>query len=157
MTGVKHTGGCLCGTVRYEVAQSNRLTVICHCRMCQQWTGSGMWGSAAFDKKAVSFTKGAPKLYPSSSVCERGFCPDCGSSLFARYLSGGAFDAMIFISLGSLDDPEIGKPDIHYGVESEVSWIHRDDSTPRIRIDVDNPEEQNELFERILEGVIRPD
>ena len=64
---------------------------------------------------------------------------------------------MIFISLGSLDDPEIGKPDIHYGVESEVSWIHRDDSTPRIRIDVDNPEEQNELFERILEGVIRPD
>ena len=156
MTGVKHTGGCLCGTVRYEAIQSNMLTVICHCRMCQRWTGSAMWGSVTFDRKAVSFIEGVPKIYSSSSVLERGFCQNCGSSLFARYLSGGAFDTVIFIGLGSLDDPEICKPDIHYGVESEISWIHQDDSIPRIRIDVDDPSEQNELFERMIEDAIRP-
>ena len=115
-----------------------------------------MWGSVSFDRKAVSFINGVPILYSSSSVLDRGFCQDCGSSLFARYFSGGAFDTVIFIALGSLDDPEISKPDIHYGVESELSWIHRDDSIPRIRIDVDDPAEQNELFERIIGGAIRP-
>ncbi len=57
---------------------------------------------------------------------------------------------MIFIALGTLDDPEIGAPDVHYGVESEISWMHRDDGLPRIRIDVDDPAEQNAPFDRMM-------
>lgn len=150
MTDEKHSGGCLCGAIRYEASESSMFTVICHCRMCQQWTGNPMLVTAAFHRETLSFTKGTPKLYPSSSVCERGFCMDCGSSLFTRYFSGGAFDTVIFIALGTLDDPEIGEPDIHYGAESEISWMHREDGLPRIRIDVDDPADQNALFEKML-------
>ncbi len=125
-------------------------TVICHCRMCQQWTGTPIMVSAAFDRETLSFTKGVPKHYQSSSVCERGYCAHCGSSLFTRYSTGGAFDTVIFISLGTLDDPEIGEPDIHDGAKSEISGMHREDGLPRIRIDVDDPAEQNALFDRLI-------
>ena len=120
MTEANHTGGCLCGAIRYEARQSALFTVLCHCHMCQQWTGSPMLGTAAFDREAVSFTNGTPKTHLSSTVCERGFCADCGSSLFTQY-SGGVFDTVIFIGLGTLDDPDLGEPDVHYGVENEIS------------------------------------
>ncbi len=155
MTETKHTGGCMCGAIRYEASQPPKFSVLCHCHMCQQWTGSAMLGSAAFDKEAISFTKGTPKLYGSSSVGERGFCGDCGSSLFTRYVTGGVFDTVIFMALGTLDDPEITKPVAHYGAEGEISWMHRDDGLPRIHIDVDDPAEQNALYEELMANAVR--
>ncbi len=149
------TGGCLCGEVRYEANESVMFSVVCHCRMCQQWTGSSMLGTAAFSREAVSFTKGTPKLHCSSSVCERGFCSRCGSSLFTRYYSGGAFDTVIFIGLGTLDNPDLGQPDMHYGAEGELSWMHHDDGIPRIWIDVDDPAQQNALFDQMMAHAAR--
>ena len=150
------SGGCMCGAVRYEADQPQLFTALCHCRMCQRWTGSPMFGSAAFVRESISFTKGEPKTHKSSAVCERGFCADCGSSLFTLYSSGGVFDTVIFIGVGTFDDPEIAPPDVHYGAESELSWMHRDDGIPRIAIDVDDPAEQNALLEKLLiEGANR--
>ena len=149
------TGGCLCGEVRYEANESVMFSVACHCRMCQQWTGSSMLGTAAFSREAVSFTKGTPKLHHSSSVCERGFCSQCGSSLFTRYYSGGVFDTVIFVGLGTLDNPDLGQPDMHYGAEGELSWMHHDDGIPRIRIDVDDPAQQNALFDQMMAHAAR--
>ncbi len=118
--------------------------------MCQRWTGSAMLATVAFDRDAVVFTQGEPRTYWSSAVSERGFCPDCGSSLFTRYSSEGAFDGIIFIALGTLDDPESVRPDVHYGAEGELSWMRREDGLTRVHIDVDDPGEQNALFERLM-------
>ena len=109
-----------------------------------------MLGSAAFARDAICFTHGEPALYQASSVCDRGFCATCGSSLFTSYHSGGVFDNVYFVGLGTLDDPEIARPSMHYGAEGELSWMHRDDGLPRIRIDVDDPGDQNALFERMV-------
>ena len=143
-------GGCVCGTIRYEAREPILFTVLCHCHMCQQWTGSAMLGSATFARNSVVFTNGAPKIHQSSSVCERGFCGECGSSLFTRYSSDGAFDKVLFISIGTLDYPELAKPEIHYGAEGELSWMHREDGLPRIAIDVDDPAKQGALFEELM-------
>lgn len=143
-------GGCLCGAMRYYASRALQFTALCHCRMCQRWSGSAMLGTCAFERNCVTFTGIKPSLYRSSSVCERGFCSTCGSSLFTRYDSGGAFDDVIFIMLGTLDDPERAPPDIHYGTESELAWIHLEDGLPRVDIDVDDPGEQNALFDRMV-------
>ena len=127
MSAAKHTGGCLCGAIRYETDEAPLFIGTCHCRMCQQWTGSPMLGAASFASESVSFWKGSPKIYQSSSVSERGFCVACGSSLFTRYFSGGAFDNITHVMIGTLDDPEVGKPHFHYGAEAELSWMKRDD------------------------------
>lgn len=150
MNGTGRSGGCLCGAVRYETLGEPRFSPLCHCRMCQRWTGSAMLATVAFDRDAVVFTKGEPRVYWSSGVSERGFCPNCGSSLFTRYASGGAFDGIIFIAMGTLDDPESVRPDVHYGAEAELSWMRREDGLARVHIDVDDPGEQNALFKRLM-------
>ena len=151
MSGTIFSGGCMCGRIRYEARRAPRFSPVCHCHMCQQWSGSAMFASVAFDRDAVTFTEGEPKVHWSSTVCERGFCGDCGSSLFTRYASGGAFDDVIFIGLGTLDDPEVAPPDVHYGAECELSWMRRDDGLTRIRIDTDDPADQNALFDKMLQ------
>ena len=150
MGGTKRAGGCMCGAIRYEARRARRFSVLRHCRMRRQWTGGAMLGTTAFDRDAVTFTAGEPRVHRSSSVCERGFCGDRSSSLFTRYASGGVFDEVIFIGLGALDDPETAPPAVHYGAEGELSWMRRDDGLPRIRIDTDDPADQNALFENML-------
>ena len=135
------TGGCLCGAVRYELSEPPIEAGTCHCRMCQKWTGSAFMAMARFFRPALRFTKGEPKLYRSSSIKEKGFCPDCGSSLFDRYLvrkAPRAFNPdMVWIQLGTLDHPEAVSIDFHYGVETQLPWVHFDDGLPRDRSDED--------------------
>ena len=39
MPGVRATGSCLCGAVRYEVTGTLRDVVECHCAMCRKTHG----------------------------------------------------------------------------------------------------------------------
>ncbi len=136
------TGGCLCGTVRYEANEPPIETGTCHCRMCQKWTGSAFMVMARFSRTALRFTKGEPKLYRSSSIKEKGFCSNCGSSLFDRYLVPKAENIqfhpdMVWVQVGTLDVPEAVSIDWHYGVESQLPWVHFDDGLPSERCDED--------------------
>ncbi len=80
------TGGCLCGAVRYEANEPPSKGVVCHCRVCQRTTGSAFEAIVKFPRTAFRFTKGEPKRYRSSSIMEKCFCPNCGSTLTDRYL-----------------------------------------------------------------------
>ncbi len=142
MTKLPITGGCLCGAVRYEASEPPIETGTCHCRMCQRWTGSAFMVMARFSQTALRFTKGEPKLHRSSSIQEKGFCPDCGSSLFGRYLVPKSKDVhlhpdMVWVQVGTLDHPEAVSIAWHYGVESQLPWLHFDDGLPRARCDED--------------------
>ena len=46
-----HTGGCLCGAVRYTVTGAPVRAVACHCKFCQRRTGSAFIVSIWFDEK----------------------------------------------------------------------------------------------------------
>ncbi len=134
------TGGCMCGAVRYEANEPPIEAGTCHCRMCQRATGSAFWAGAAFPRSAFRFTKGEPKRYQSSSIAERSFCPDCGSPVVSRYLvpvRTSMHPDMVWVHIGTLDKPEAASIDSHYGVESQLPWVHFDDGLPRTRCDED--------------------
>ncbi len=135
------TGGCLCGAIRYESSEPPIEAGTCHCRTCQRWTGTAFAVGVRFPRTAFRLTKGEAKLYRSSSIRERGFCPDCGSSLFDRCLVRKAarrFNPdMVWVQLGTLDHPEAVSIDFHYGVETQLPWVHFDDGLPRTRCDED--------------------
>ncbi len=77
-----HRGGCLCGAVRYEVRGPLRGVVNCYCTMCQKLHGACGAHSKA-DKAAIAVVEGRGlKWYASSARARRGFCGECGSSLF---------------------------------------------------------------------------
>ncbi len=72
---------------------------------------------------------------------EKYFCPHCGSQLTARYMvpvSAELQPHMVWVYIGTLDDPEIAPIEDHYGVESQLSWVHFDDGLPRARCDEDS-------------------
>ena len=45
-----HSGGCLCGAVRYTVTGAPVRAVACHCKFCQRRTGSAFIVSIWFDE-----------------------------------------------------------------------------------------------------------
>jgi hypothetical protein len=131
----KWTGGCLCGAIRYEATPEKSENWYCHCRMCQRWSGSIVATDAIIARKDLEITKGEPKYYQSSAWAERGFCADCGSSLFFRSTQ----DDTISLQTGTLDDPELARPSGHYGVEGKISWLKIDDDLPQVCTEVKEP------------------
>ena len=98
---IRATGGCLCGAVRYEVRGPLRPVVYCHCTQCRRTSGHFSASTATrLDNHILSESKGL-RWYQSSPMARRGFCRDCGSSLFWEPTSGDR----VSIAAGTLDSP----------------------------------------------------
>ena len=95
------TGGCLCGAVRYEIHGPLRDVVNCHCGQCRRTHGNvAAYTSAARADLVLTEDRGL-KWYRSSKAARRGFCGDCGASLFWE----PAGEARIAIAAGGIDAP----------------------------------------------------
>ena len=118
-------GGCLCGAVRYviDAAPDKRMQITCHCRDCQQVTGTGHARSMGVRGDAVAWT-GAPRVFQiqhDNSVVDSAFCEICGSPLFKRTSN---LPDMVFFHVGSLD-PESGqdwRPKLTVFTERRQPW-----------------------------------
>lgn len=94
------TGSCLCGAVAFKIAGRLRDVVACHCGQCQRSHGHyGAYSRSATDDVAFTEQRGL-KWYRSSEHADRGFCAECGSSLFWRPLNG----SHIAVAAGCLDN-----------------------------------------------------
>ncbi|MBL27289.1 MAG: aldehyde-activating protein [Rhodospirillaceae bacterium] len=113
------TGGCQCGAVRYALYAEPFNPHICHCRMCQKAFGSFFAPLASVKNADFAWTAGAPGLFMSSTIAERGFCPACGTPLSFRYVDTDR----IGVALGSLDDPSRVVPTVQYGIESRLPYF----------------------------------
>lgn len=92
-------GGCLCGAVRYAVRGPLRDVVVCHCEMCRKAHGHiGAYTAARKDDLSLVEARGL-RWYASSSMARRGFCAECGGTLFWE----GSGRDTISIAAGTLD------------------------------------------------------
>ncbi len=98
------SGRCLCGAVRYEVRGPLRDVLLCHCAECRRWSGHVFAATSAQRDDLVLLESDTLRWVASpesESDARRGFCADCGSSLF--------WDAparnTVSIAVGSLDEP----------------------------------------------------
>jgi len=98
------TGRCLCGAVRYEVRGPLRDVLICHCEECRRWHGHFSASTAARREDLVLLEQRGLRWIQSpdsDAGARRGFCAECGSSLF--------WDAprrpTISIAAGTVDEP----------------------------------------------------
>jgi hypothetical protein len=97
-------GRCLCGAVRFETSAPLRDVLVCHCRECRRWHGH-LGAYTAVDRDALVFLADEGLRWVASPESDaharRGFCGECGSSLF--------WDApgreTISIAAGTLDPP----------------------------------------------------
>ena len=122
----KFHGGCFCKAVRYETTADPLNERVCHCRECQKAIGAAFNARVLMRIENVSIT-GPISTFYSSKTLERGFCSRCGSSIFSRRASAG----VIGLTVGSLDDPSLFKPDMHFWVSSQQRWIEITDDLPQ--------------------------
>ncbi len=110
------TGGCQCGAVRYAL-HAEPANSICHCRMCQKAVGGPFAALAQIEFADITWTRGAPTLFASSSMAYRGFCPACGTPLTYQNERG------IEVTIGSLDNPAVAAPVEQVGAEARLPWL----------------------------------
>lgn len=122
----RFTGGCLCGKVRIEASGRPYRVGLCHCLDCRKHHGALFYAAAIFPADAVTITGDA------RDYAGRYFCPQCGSSVFAR--SGDEVE----ISLGALDTPDCLIPTYESWTERRETWLPALGLTRQYRHDRDN-------------------
>ncbi|HRK17619.1 MAG TPA: GFA family protein [Hyphomicrobiaceae bacterium] len=129
------TGGCQCGAVRYRLSADPQNAHVCHCRMCQKATGNYFAALARVALSDITWTRGAPSIFRSSELVERGFCRNCGTPLTFRYVNTDRIN----ITLGSLDDPTAVPPIRQYGVEGRMPFMGEIADLPGTKTEDDVP------------------
>ena len=122
------TGQCLCGAVQFTGAPvAGGGISVCHCGQCRRWA-SGPYASLRMDR-GVSLTRADGLVcYASSDFGERGFCRDCGSSLFWRE-RGAERDWAV--SVGALDDGHGQRIAEHIWIDDKPEFYDFADDAPR--------------------------
>ena len=121
---VHHTGGCLCGAVRYEVQVPLQNIIHCHCTDCQKASGAGASANVVVPTDNLRFIKGEPKNFTkpvdSGNILHRAFCGDCGSPLTTRR---DHIPEMSVLKVGSLDDSSGMKIAMSIWMKSHRQWM----------------------------------
>src|SRR5678815_2494354 len=118
-------GGCTCRFVRYRMTTKPLFVHCCHCRWCQRETGASFALNALIESDRVQLLHGDVEVIDTPSNSGKGQrisrCPKCRVALWSNY--GGGGDAIRFVRVGTLDEPDRLPPDIHIFTASKQPWV----------------------------------
>ena len=120
-----YEGGCLCGAVRYVAEGEPVNERVCHCHLCQKAIGAAFNARILFRTGDVAIS-GPVRTFSSSPNLKRGFCPNCGTTVFSCRESAG----LMGLTAGSLDDPSLFQPSMHFWTAARQPWLKFDDGLP---------------------------
>ncbi|MFI5316866.1 MAG: GNAT family N-acetyltransferase [Myxococcota bacterium] len=126
-------GGCLCGSVRYALAEAPGLVEHCHCSMCRKWHGAAFSTNAELRAGSLAWTRGETELagYRSSPARERVFCRRCGTKLAIRRLDS---PEALALCAATLDADSGVRPARHVFAADRAPWLAPTDSLPRFDV-----------------------
>lgn len=127
------TGGCFCGSIRFEAAAIPNVTALCYCTDCQHVSGSQFYAAYLVDlDTGIRLIKGTPATHrvpcDSERYKEHQFCPDCGSRLWAEVpeLNMASINGFAF------DDKTHYQPQFNHRTSSAPSWCVIDKSLEEV-------------------------
>ena len=123
----EHRGGCLCGRARYRIEGALRDAVACHCGQCRRISGHYAAFTACGDDKLSFEADGTLAWYESSPGVRRGFCSNCGSTLFWD----DSARPYIAIATGTLDAPSGVRLAGHVFVADKGDYYALEDGLPQ--------------------------
>ena len=120
-----YEGGCPCRAVPYRMTSAPLFVHCCHCRWCQRETGASFALNAMIEADRVVLLQGNPEIVNTPSNSGKGQkitrCPTCRIALWSNY--AGAGEAVRFVRVGTLDEPDRLPPDIHIFTSSKQPWV----------------------------------
>lgn len=123
-------GGCLCGSILYEVTGAPTKFYHCHCQRCRKATGTGHASNVLVEPGAIKWTKGETLLrsykIPEAKRFTNVFCGNCGARL-PRFVPETGF---IVVPAGSLDSDLPPLPQARIFWNSRAAWSCSDAALP---------------------------
>lgn len=115
---------CQCGRLTATIDDGAQPTIaMCHCIDCQRRSGSQFGSIAYYPREAVSIRGEAREFArgtDSGSTFTTGFCPQCGSTVYAK---PGRMPEIVGITVGTLADPAFPQPVRSVYEQSRHHWI----------------------------------
>ena len=131
---VFYDGGCTCRRLRYRMTSKPLFVHCCHCRWCQRETGASFALNAMIEAERVQLLQGEVEVVDTPSNSGKGQkiarCPRCYIAVWSNYAGGG--DALRFVRVGTLDEPDRLPPDIHIFTASKQPWVVLPPDTPAV-------------------------
>jgi hypothetical protein len=122
-----YAGGCTCGFVRYRISSKPMFVHCCHCRWCQRETGSAFALNALIETERVLLLQGKVAVIQTPSNSGKGQkiarCPRCHVAVWSNYAYAGIGEAVRFVRVGTLDEPDRLPPDVHIFTASKQPWV----------------------------------
>ncbi len=119
---MRHSGGCQCGQVRFEVEGKPINQMFCYCSECQSRTGGDKWFGIWYGYDQFRFTQGETETHtrPGSSGNDvhHHYCPECGTTVCADITVGKFFT----IGAPMFDDSEQFTPKLAIFTSSAPKW-----------------------------------
>jgi hypothetical protein len=130
----EHEGGCPCRFVRYRMSSDPMFVHCCHCRWCQRESGSAFALNALIEADRVTLLEGTVETIDTPSNSGKGQkvarCPRCGTAVWSSYAYAGLGEAVRFVRVGTLDEPDRLPPDVHIFTDSKQPWVVLSSDTP---------------------------
>jgi hypothetical protein len=129
---IPFSGGCACGSIRYQSMAEPVLMLHCHCRDCQQSSGGPFSSFVIVPAKAFKVSQGSLRFHDSPSEAggktHRGFCSDCGSPIVVNADAATQFAA---IRTASLDDPSWFNQQMDVWTSDAHQWDQMNPALPK--------------------------
>lgn len=129
----KIDGSCLCGSVKYSSDVEPIMTAVCHCKNCQQQTGTAFSIVVGVPEQSLQF-EGQDSIAEyldtgySGGEVRRRFCRNCGSPLVSIVES---IPGVEFIKAGTLTDKSWLNPTAHVWCETAQPWVEISESVEK--------------------------
>ena len=123
----KKTGGCLCGAVRFTAVPKSSDVGVCHCSMCRKVAAGPFFAIDCGDTLAFE-DETHVGVYGSSDWAERGFCKQCGSTLFWRLKDKSAN----IVAVDAFDDPGALKLDHEVFIDEKPGYYSFAEKTQQL-------------------------
>jgi len=126
------SGGCRCGSCRYEIALDAVTAVYCcHCTDCQRWSGSAFSEQAVVPEGAI--TASGPVIEftlptPSGAQSHQRACGTCHTRMWN---ANSARPGIVTVRAGTLDDNLHLVPRAHMWVRSKQPWVTLPEGVPQ--------------------------
>lgn len=125
-----YEGGCFCRAVRYRLSSEPMFVHCCHCRNCQNQTGSAFVLNAIIELDRIEQLSGELDVttvktggdYPQDIYR----CTTCRVAVWSDY----GRQPWRFVRVGTLDEPSALPPDVHIFTRSKLPWIQLPEDVP---------------------------
>ena len=125
------SGGCNCGSVRYELLSEPLFTHVCHCKECQRESGGAFNISTVILTEDFRFKDCAPDISyisrKSGNKYEVWGCTKCGCTVAGK---SAAPSKMMVVRPGTFDDTSKLRPQAHIWTKEKQDWINIPDDLP---------------------------